>query len=105
MLEVNKENFEAEVLNTKGLVLVDFWSPKCVPCMELLPHVQELEGQFAGVKFCKLNILENRRLAMGQKVMGVPTILIYKDGEKVVDLSKDFTLEDLTAKLNEVTGA
>jgi len=105
MLEVNKENFEAEVLNTKGLVLVDFWSPKCVPCMELLPHVQELEGQFEGVKFCKLNILENRRLAMGQKVMGVPTILIYKDGEKVVDLSKDFTLEDLTAKLNEVTGA
>ncbi|HBI57157.1 MAG TPA: thiol reductase thioredoxin [Firmicutes bacterium] len=105
MLEVNKETFEAEVLNSKGLVLVDFWSPKCVPCMELLPHVQELEGRFQGVKFCKLNILENRRLAMGQKVMGLPTILIYKDGEKAVELSKDFSHEDLETKLKEVTGA
>jgi thioredoxin 1 len=103
VLELNKENFEAEVLSSKGLVLVDFWSPKCVPCMELLPHVEELEGKFEQVKFCKLNILENRRLAIGQKVMGLPTIIIYRDGEKIVELSKDFTHEDLEAKLNEVT--
>ena len=93
MLELNKENFEAEVLSSKGLVLVDFWSPKCVPCMELLPHVEELEGKFEQVKFCKLNILENRRLAIGQKVMGLPTIIIYRDGEKLSSSAKTLLMK------------
>jgi thioredoxin 1 len=105
MLELNKENFEQEVLQAKGLVLVDFWSPKCEPCMELLPHVEELSARFSKVKFGKLNILQNRRLAIGQKVMGLPTILIYKDGEKAAELSKDFSIEDVEEKLKELLGA
>jgi len=102
MLEVNKENFEQEVLNQKGLVLVDYWSPKCEPCMELLPSMEELEAKFESVKFCKLDILKNRRLAIGQKVMGLPTILIYLDGEKKGELSKDFSIEDVEQKLREL---
>lgn len=104
MLELNKENFEELVLSSKGLVLVDFWSPKCEPCMELMPEVVELAGQFDSVQFGKVNILENRRLAIGQKVMGLPTIVIYKDGEKAAELSKDFTIEDVAAKLSELAG-
>ncbi|MTI94617.1 MAG: thioredoxin [Firmicutes bacterium] len=104
MLELNKENFEEQVLNSQGLVLVDFWSPKCEPCMELMPHVTELAGKYKGVKFGKVNILENRRLAIGQKVLGLPTILIYKDGEKVAELSKDFTIEDVETTLKEQLG-
>jgi thioredoxin 1 len=102
MLELNKENFEQEVLKGEGLVLVDFWSPKCEPCLELLPHVEELAGRHENVKFGKLNIIENRRLAIGQKVMGLPTILFYKDGEKARELSKDFGIEDVEQKLKEL---
>lgn len=103
MLELNKENFEQEVLAETGLVLVDFWSPKCDPCMELLPHVEELAARYPEVKFAKLNILENRRLAIGQKVMGLPTILVYKNGERAAELSKDFQIEDVEDKLKELS--
>lgn len=102
MLELNKENFEQEVLQADGLVLVDYWSPKCEPCMELLPHVEELAGRYQDVKFGKLNIVQNRRLAIGQKVMGLPTILIYRNGEKAAELSKDFSIEDVEQKLREL---
>lgn len=102
MLELNKDNFEQEVLKDEGLVLVDFWSPKCEPCLELLPHVEELAGRYENIKFSKLNIIQNRRLAIGQKVMGLPTILFYKNGEKAAELSKDFSIEDVEAKLKEL---
>lgn len=103
MLELNKENFSQEVLECKGLVLVDFWSPKCEPCMELMPEVEKLAEEFKDkVKFGKVNIVENRRLAIGQKVLGLPTIIMYKDGEKVWELTKDFTLEDLKIHIQKV---
>ena len=90
MLEVNKESFEAEVLAASGPVLVDFWSTKCEPCMALVPEVEALAAKYGDrVKFCKLNVLENRRLSIGQKVLGLPTIAIYKGGEKVAELTKD----------------
>lgn len=103
MLELNKENFEAEVLAAEGLVLVDFWSSKCEPCLELIPAMEALAGDYPAVKFTKLNILENRRLAIGQRVMGLPTVLIYKDGERMAELSKDFAIEDVEAKLKELS--
>lgn len=103
MLEFNKENFQAEVLEAQGLVLVDYWSPKCEPCMELMPEVVKLSEQYDGkIKFGKVNIVDNRRLAIGQKVLGLPTIIMYKDGEKVWELAKDFTIEDLKAQIDKV---
>lgn len=102
MLELNKDNFEQEVLQGEGLVMVDFWSPKCEPCMELLPHVEELADRYGNVKFGKLNILENRRLAIGQKVMGLPTILFYKNGERVGELSQNFSIEDVETMLKKL---
>jgi len=90
MIEVNKENFEAEVLQASGPVLVDFWSEKCEPCMALVPEVEALSERYAAnMKFCKLNVLENRRLSIGQKVLGLPTIIVYKNGEKMAELTKD----------------
>ncbi|OPZ64266.1 MAG: Thioredoxin [Firmicutes bacterium ADurb.Bin506] len=90
MIEVNKENFEAEVLQAPGLVLVDYWSEKCEPCKALVPEVEALAEKYASsMKFCKLNVLENRRLSISQKVLGLPTIIVYKNGEKVAELTKD----------------
>lgn len=102
MLTLDKENFAPEVLEAGGYVLVDFWSSKCEPCLALMPSIEELAKDYPQVKFAKLNILENRRLAISQKVMGLPTILIYKDGEKVAELSKDFQVEDVEARLREL---
>ena len=94
MIELNKENFDAEVREVTGPVSVDFWSPKCDPCMALLPSVEQLAEELEGkVKFCKVNALENRRLCIKEKVLGLPTIQIYNNGEKVVELTKDDATE------------
>lgn len=100
---VDKENFEAEVLQAEGLVMVDFWSPKCEPCQALMPEVEALAAKYEGkAKFCKLDSAANKRLAISQKVLGLPTIAFYKGGEKVAEFSKDFTMEEVETKLKEL---
>lgn len=88
MIELNKDNFEQEVMKAEGTVIVDFWGTKCEPCKALMPDVERLAEEYGDkIKFCKLNTSENRRLAIGQKVMGLPTFIVYKNGEKVEELS------------------
>ncbi|MCG8541685.1 MAG: thioredoxin family protein [Clostridia bacterium] len=90
MLSVDKSTFEAEVLKSQGLVLVDYWSDGCEPCKALMPDIEALEEKYEGkLKFCKLNTTKARRLAISQKVLGLPTIAIYKDGEKLDEVTKD----------------
>lgn len=89
MIELNKDNFEEEVKQADGPVLVDFWGPTCEPCKALMPHIEELEKEYGDkVKFTSLDITKARRLAIGQKVMGLPAIIIYKDGEEVERLAE-----------------
>ena len=88
MIELNKDNFDAEVLQAIGPVLVDFWGEKCEPCKALMPEVHALAEKYGkNMKMCKLNTTENRRLAIGQKVMGLPTFIVYKNGEKSKEIS------------------
>jgi len=90
MLSVDKDSFESEVLQSEGYVLVDYWSDGCEPCKALMPDVMELEEQYGDkVKFTKLNTTGARRLAIKQKVLGLPTIAIYNNGEKVDEVTKD----------------
>ncbi len=107
MVELTKENFDAEVLQADGLVFVDFWSPKCEPCMALLPEVEAFAERNEGkAKFCKLDTAGNKRLAIAQKVMGIPTLVFYKGGEKVCVFDKAMLEADgiaaVEAKLNEL---
>lgn len=105
MLEVNKETFEQEVLQAPGPVVVDWWSPKCDPCLELLPEVERLAGVYGDrVKFVKVNVLENRRLAISQRVLGLPTFLFFRDGQKVAELAgpEDCTAEAIEAELKRL---
>lgn len=90
MLELNKDNFEAEVLGAEGYILVDYWSPSCEPCKALMPYVEEMEKSFGStIKFTSLDITKARRLAIGQKVLGLPVIAIYKDGERIDSVVAD----------------
>jgi len=91
MLELNKDNFEIEVkAYDEKPVFIDFWGEKCEACIALMPEVHKLEEKFGDkIKFCSLNTSQNRRLAIGQKVLGLPTVAVYKNGEKVETLTPD----------------
>lgn len=90
MLAVDKDTFEAEVLQAEGFVLVDYWGDGCEPCKALLPDIEALSEEFEGkVKFTKLNTTQARRLAISQKVLGLPTIVLYKDGAKIAEVTKE----------------
>ena len=97
MIELTKDTFEEEVLKTDEKVLVDYWSDGCEPCKALMPDVEELAKKYEGkVKFCKLNTSKARRLAISQRVMGLPAIVLYKDGEKIGECTKeDATKENI----------
>jgi len=90
MLIVDKETFEPEVLKAEGTVLVDFFGDGCEPCKALLPHIEAYSETYGDkIKFTKLNTTAARRLAIGQKILGLPVIAIYQNGEKVEELVKD----------------
>ena len=103
MLELDKTNFETEVLQSKGYMLVDFFGDGCAPCEALMPHVVELSEKYGDkLKFVKLNTTKARRVAIGQKVLGLPVIAIYKDGEKVEELIKeDASPENIEAMIQK----
>lgn len=76
--------WDDEVLKAKELVMVDFWAPWCGPCRMLAPTVEELAKEYAGkVKVAKLNTDESPEIASRYKIMGIPTVMFFKAGEKV----------------------
>lgn len=82
MLELTNENFEQEVIKNDIPVLVDFWSPACPPCLMLGPIIEEIAGEFEGkAKIGKLNVMENPETARKYQIVGIPTIIIFKNGE------------------------
>ena len=90
MLEVGKENFEAEVLQASGKVFVDFYGDGCEPCKALMPFVHELADKHGDkMKFTAMNTTKARRLAIAQKIMGLPVMAIYENGVKVKELVKE----------------
>lgn len=82
MLEFHDENFKEEVLESEKPVLVDFWKPGCGPCEQVAPIVEKVEEEMGEkAKVGKLNVLKNPETAKNYKIMGVPTLIIFKDGE------------------------
>ena len=103
MVELTKDNFEEEVLKAEGAVLIDFFGDGCVPCEALMPHVHAMEDTFGKqIKFTALNTTKARRLAIGQKILGLPVIAIYKDGAKIDECVKDdATVENIEAMIKK----
>jgi len=100
MLELDKEIFEPEVLQAEGAVFVDFYSDGCEPCKALMPVVQAFAEKYGEkMKFTKINTMKARRLAIAQKVLGLPVIAIYKNGEKAEELVKDDCTEENIEKM------
>ena len=83
-VEVTDASFK-ETIQNNSLVVVDCWAPWCAPCQIVAPVIEELAQDYAGrILFGKLNVDENRGVAMQYQIMGIPTLLVFKDG-KLVD--------------------
>lgn len=103
MIELDKTNYDETVKSTDKLLVIDFWGTTCAPCMALKPFIEKFEKEFEGkAVFAELNIQGNRRLAMREQVMGLPTILFYKNGEKIDELVVNFSPPQLKKKIEEL---
>ena len=78
--DVTDANFQAEVLEADGPVLVDFWAPWCGPCRVIAPHLEELNEEQENLRVVKLNVDENPATATRFEIMSIPTLLLFKGG-------------------------
>ena len=80
-IEITKDNFQEEVINSSIPVLVDFWAAWCAPCGMVAPIVAEIAEELKGkLKVCKVNIDDNEELAVQYRITGIPTLMLFKDG-------------------------
>ena len=102
--ELNRDNYQSEVDQSNKPVLVDFWGPRCSPCLALMPRVEALEEEYEGkLKVAKLNAGENRMLCAQLRVMGLPTFLLYKDGQEINRLSgESLTIEEIKGAVEKI---
>jgi thioredoxin 1 len=84
IVNLTSATWDQEVTEYKGIVMVDFWAVWCGPCRMVAPTIEELAKDYAGkIKVGKLNTDENADIASKFKIMGIPTIIFFKDGQKV----------------------
>lgn len=82
VINVTKENFQSEVIESKEPVLVDFWAAWCGPCQMLSPIVDEVAEEVTGVKVCKVNVDEEMDIARQFRILSIPTLLLFRDGKE-----------------------
>ena len=101
-MDFNKDNFEAEVVNSDVPVMVDFWAPWCGPCKMVGPIMEELAVEFEGkAKVGKVNVDDNQELAGSFGIRGIPTVMIFKGGQVLNQFVGVKPKDDLVAALND----
>jgi thioredoxin 1 len=104
-VHVTDDTFEEMVLNSRVPVLVDFWAPWCGPCRMIAPVVEDLAESYQGrAQMAKVNTDENPGVAMGLGIMGIPTLVLFKDGQEVDRVVGFVPRRTLENKLDVVLG-
>ena len=101
MIHATIDTFEEEVIKQKGLVLVDFWAQWCGPCQMIAPILAEIDEECPDVKVCKVDVDENMGLAQSYKVVAIPFLILFRDGEvqeKLTGLQSKKDLMDMIKK-------
>jgi thioredoxin 1 len=105
VVEVTSSGWESEVIKAQGLVMVDFWAAWCAPCRIISPTVEELSKEYAGkMKFLKLNTDESPDIASKYNIMGIPTLMFFKDGNKIDAIVGAIPKQQLKAKIDSLLG-
>ena len=101
VIEATRDNFN-DLVQDDGWVLVDVWGPQCAPCMALMPAVASLAERRPDLKVVKLEAPKARRVCIDLRVVGMPTFLLFRDGEEVArNTRNDLTAEQLEQWLDE----
>jgi thioredoxin 1 len=103
IIHLNSDNFEQEVLKSGVPAFVDFWAEWCGPCKMLAPIFEQLAEKYSGqIKFCKLDIDAEGALALKYKVMSIPTLILFKDGQAVGKLIGLRPAQEISDWLDEI---
>ena len=84
-ININKNNFQNEIMDSEKTVLLDFWAPWCAPCRMVVPVIEEIAGERPDIKVGKINVDEQPELASKFSIMSIPTLVVMKNG-KIVQL-------------------
>ena len=92
----NKDSFSTDVLSESKLVLVDFWAEWCGPCKQIAPRLEEIAEKYSEkLSVCKVDVDENRDLAVEYNVRSIPSLMVFKDGAQVDGLVGAVSIEEL----------
>lgn len=100
VIELTKENFEAEVTKSSKPVLIDFWASWCGPCRTIGPIVDEVAKEATDAKVCKVNVDDQPELAQQFQISNIPTLVVMKDGKVVNKAVGGRSKADLLQMLN-----
>ena len=81
IINLTKDSYHNEVMETEKVVVIDFWATWCGPCKMMAPVVEEVAKDYPDVKVCKVNVDEEPELSNASKIVSIPTIVVIKNGE------------------------
>ena len=102
LTQITDNNFDAEVLEAEGPVLVDFWAPWCGPCRVVAPVLEEIASERPELRIVKLNTDENPQVAARYQILSIPTMMVFRAGEPVKTIIGAYPKKKLEAELEPI---
>ncbi len=101
-INLNKDNFEKEVINEEKIVLVDFWATWCGPCQMIAPVIEKIAEENTNVKVGKVNVDDEQELAVKYGVMSIPTLIFFKKGNPVKEVVGFHSKSEIEEIINNI---